>query len=91
MSRGWMRHAACVGQGELFFPPDSEDMASRDVRESRAKAICWPCPVRLRCRDFGIRTDQRYGIWGGTTEADRAHIRRRHSHWNEYQLSLVTA
>lgn len=75
----WTSRAACVGQGHLFFSPEHEDNAHRESREARAKAVCWSCGVRIRCLDFALRTDQKYGIWGGMNEADRTYVRRRHS------------
>jgi hypothetical protein len=42
---------------------------------ARAKAICADCPVRSACFEFGIATRQE-GIWGGTTTAERAVLRR---------------
>ncbi|MGH9060608.1 MAG: WhiB family transcriptional regulator, partial [Acidimicrobiales bacterium] len=43
---------------------------------ARAKAICARCPVRAECLAFALATDQRYGIWGGTSETDRVVIAR---------------
>ena len=53
----WRTRAACRGpETALFFPPSSsERREDRDVRESRAKAICRQCPVRSECLDHALR------------------------------------
>ena len=55
---------------DLFFPHESEDGAP-------AKAICQVCPFRRPCLAFAL-TRQVSGVWGGTTEAERRSLRRRH-------------
>jgi len=39
---------------------------------AEAKAICAICRVRRECLTFALRTGQHHGIWGGTTEDERA-------------------
>ena len=59
----WRTRAACRGpETALFFPPSSsERREDRDVRESRAKAICRQCPVRSECLDHALRVESRTG------------------------------
>jgi WhiB family redox-sensing transcriptional regulator len=67
----WERDAACRGYPEdLWF---SE--LSADTR--RAVAICDTCPVRRPCLDDAMVRNEVWGVWGGTTQADRAALRRR--------------
>ena len=70
----WMSAAACMGEPLEIFYPDTESDADL------AKAICEVCPVRIDCLDYALAnfrgaTDS--GVWGGTTERERAAIRRR--------------
>jgi WhiB family redox-sensing transcriptional regulator len=69
----WRTRAACRGpETALFFPPSSsERREDRDVRESRAKAICCECPVRSECLDHALRVGEAHGIWGGLNEHER--------------------
>ncbi|WP_037861462.1 WhiB family transcriptional regulator [Streptomyces sp. NRRL S-340] len=68
----WQAEAACRGMDSaLFFPPSGERGHARRRREEAAGAVCGPCPVRLLCDDFAVGSGQRYGVWGGRTEADR--------------------
>ena len=71
--RAWQAAALCRGNHSyLFFPPSTvERKDERERRETKAKAICMVCPVRLECLDFAMSIREPYGIWGGLTEADR--------------------
>lgn len=40
----------------------------------RAKAICGACPARLDCLQYALHNDV-WGVWGGTTRAERAALR----------------
>ena len=65
---GWQNRAACAGQEDpdLYFP------APRAPREQLAPmlTVCAGCPVRRSCLAGGLLGCE-YGIWGGTTEAER--------------------
>jgi WhiB family redox-sensing transcriptional regulator len=69
----WQLRAACRGpQAYLFFPPSQpERKDERDIRESRAKAICASCGVRDECLAFALDTREQHGIWGGKNEVER--------------------
>lgn len=71
---GWQERAACRGADvDLFFSHDEAD-------QRQALAYCERCPVRQECLEYAIAHREVYGIWGGTTEAERrALIRRRRS------------
>ena len=73
----WMVAAACLGHTELFFAPDgSESRSQRNYRESLAKAVCHDCAVRAHCLTEALKSDERFGIWGGLTERERRAQRR---------------
>lgn len=40
------------------------------------KRICQDCPVRAQCLEYALETDQRFGVWGGTSERERRKIKR---------------
>lgn len=77
----WMVYAKCqTYDPELFFPNKGGDA----FRQSRkAKAICYgldgrpPCPVLVECCEYAIRYNERFGVWGGMSEGQRAMARRR--------------
>ncbi len=62
---------------ELFFGPDGERQADRERREAMAKNVCADCPVRARCLDHALTAGERYGVWGGLDENERAAETRR--------------
>lgn len=73
----WHNQAACRGEDpDLFFDPDDgmEDPDTRQLRVQAAKQICYHCPVIGDCWQQGLT--EKYGIWGGDTEQQRARIRR---------------
>jgi WhiB family transcriptional regulator, redox-sensing transcriptional regulator len=73
----WMLSANCLGRTHLFFAPDeSESRADRRYRESNAKAVCNACVVRPECLSEALKSDERFGIWGGLTERERRSARR---------------
>ena len=53
----------------LFYPGRGEDCA-------QARAVCEGCSVRADCLDYALKYRVKFGIWGGTTELERRHIRR---------------
>ena len=69
----WRLRAACrYVDSTVFFPPDGERPPQRDARETRAKAICGRCPVIGQCATYAIQYGERYGVWGGLSEQERA-------------------
>jgi WhiB family transcriptional regulator, redox-sensing transcriptional regulator len=70
----WMSLGGCRdADSELFFPISSLGPAQQQIAE--AKAVCAACPVRAACLSYAVETGQPAGIWGGTTEDERRHIR----------------
>ncbi len=70
----WKDQAACGGYpNALFFPgPDAPSPAVE-----RAQAVCAVCAVAERCLEYAFETNQRSGIWAGTTEGERKSLRRK--------------
>ncbi len=69
----WQEKAACRGpHATVFFPPDTfERKEQKELRETRAKAICAQCSVKQPCLDMAIRIREQHGIWGGLNEIER--------------------
>ncbi len=72
----WQAKAACRGpQAAVFFPPTTfERKDEKEIRESRAKAICATCSVRRPCLDYALRIREPHGIWGGLNEVERKQV-----------------
>ena len=71
----WRSAAACRSADPDLVFPISESGPARE-QAAQAQAICATCRVRRECLAFALRTGQIYGIWGGTTEHERAGVRR---------------
>ena len=67
----WTERAACAGTDtEAFYPEKKGD-------GRKAKAVCDTCEVVAECLQDAVNRDERYGIWGGLTEQQRAPLRLR--------------
>lgn len=68
----WQLSARCRSSiyGTRF---DTEDPRAM----SAAKRICHECPVIRTCRDYALRADESFGVWGGLTPQERAQRRYR--------------
>ena len=75
----WQEQAECRHYDNvLFFGPDQgESELEKQTREAEAKAVCRQCPVIEPCLEFAMETNQKYGIWGGMNDKERASLKRR--------------
>ncbi|MFC9734299.1 WhiB family transcriptional regulator [Streptomyces roseolus] len=73
----WRHRAACRDEDpDLFFPEGSTGPALLQIEE--AKSVCRRrCPVSAECLQWALETDQKAGVWGGTSEAERRAMKRR--------------
>jgi WhiB family transcriptional regulator, redox-sensing transcriptional regulator len=71
----WRARAACSGYPNTLFFPTSD--GADDANVERAKAVCAVCPVVEDCLEYALETNQRAGIWGGTSEQERKSLRRK--------------
>ena len=70
----WVQHALCA---KLPIHPDLFYVGkkTRAVDVDAALAVCEACPVRRDCLQNALDYDDPWGIWGGTTEGQRASAR----------------
>ena len=66
----WATFASCKDHPELTFFPQTK------TEEAAALAVCAVCPVRDECLDHALETNERFGVWGGTTEKQRRKLAR---------------
>jgi hypothetical protein len=62
----------CVCDPELFtgpagVEPEDEPPGDRAARIAVAREVCAPCPVRLACLAYALRTRPTAGVWAGLT------------------------
>ncbi len=71
----WRVDASCRDTSpELFFPVGTTGQAV--VQIEQAKQVCEQCPAQDPCLEYALLTNQDSGVWGGTSEEDRRHLRR---------------
>lgn len=66
----WRDEALCAQTDPDAFLPEKGGAALM----AQAIAICNTCPVRQACLDYAVANNE-IGIWGATTNAQRAKIR----------------
>ena len=64
---------ACQGIDTSIFYPD-KDVFTHD-EERMFQRMCTDCPIMMACLEWAL-VHERYGVWGGTTPAQRSRIRR---------------
>jgi WhiB family redox-sensing transcriptional regulator len=66
----WMEDAACTRvDNDLFFP-------EKGTPTKDAKKVCFGCISREACLQYALERGERFGVWGGKSERERASIRR---------------
>ncbi|MDQ2758669.1 MAG: WhiB family transcriptional regulator [Actinomycetota bacterium] len=75
-SYAWQQDGLCRGMSsERFFTEDQEQgQQRRSSRTREAKQLCSQCPVVQLCLTHALAIPETYGIWGGTTAAERTHL-----------------
>lgn len=66
----WADRASCgeVG-GDEWFP-------EKGGSSRAAKKVCGRCEVRQECLEYALEHDERWGVWGGTSERQRRALKR---------------
>ncbi len=76
-STSWMERARCSAvDSAVFFPECPTGPANDRSPYAAARAVCGRCPVTAECLDYALRNHERYGMWGGTTPAQRRTMKR---------------
>lgn len=67
----WTERALCAQTDpEAFFP-------EKGCSTLDAKKVCRACEVRAECLQYALEHDERFGVWGGTSERERRALKRR--------------
>ena len=69
-----MPRASCIRSGIDFFPDPADP--EYEAQCADAKAVCRGCPEFQTCKSWAI-PNERFGIWGGMDEQERAKARKR--------------
>lgn len=68
-NEAWMRQAACVGRGDLFFSDHMRTVVNK------AKRICSECAVKQECLAYALEGGE-VGVWGEMTTNERRKLQR---------------
>lgn len=108
----WGR-AKCLGtmpspEDDAWFDNSDEDSGGYEDITGEGRDFCngeadgKVCPIRHQCLIFALVNNERQGVWGGTSEADRRAIRKKwpwshslgdqpHPEWKWYPPGEVAA
>ena len=75
LAADWRARAGCSGYPNTLFFPTADGLDEGWVE--KAKSVCAVCPVIDECLQYALETNQRSGIWGGTSEKERKSLRRK--------------
>ena len=66
----------CAGRTELMYitreadrPGNRGNYPAEEL--TTARALCGACPCRFPCLEHALSTVELFGVWGGTTPAER--------------------
>lgn len=59
-----------------FGGPEGSRQRDRDQADEWARAVCVSCPAIAACLGLALDRDERHGVFGGLTAAERAGARR---------------
>ncbi len=68
----WHQQAACSGVGVTSFVLTK----AKGTWSEYNRELCEDCPVRQECLETALADRELQGLWGGTTGAERAALRR---------------
>jgi len=76
----WTEEAVCAGQSDtLFFgasdPNKRPQYTVTDIK--RARRLCASCPVAKECLKSSLDHNDEFGVFAGSTRANRVDIRKR--------------
>ena len=67
--KDWSDKAMCKDlDTQVFFPKRGEATAP-------IKVICSVCPVVKPCLEYAMKSGEKFGVWGGTSERERRRMR----------------
>lgn len=69
-AKPWADRANCLDiNPDLMFPNTTTQLAE-------GKKVCAGCVVRTECLEYALVNNEKFGLWGGTSERERARIQR---------------
>lgn len=67
----WSANPAEVAAAvDLFYEDEDDEVVAL------ARSICAGCPARRECLAIAMARNEKYGMWGGLTPAERQRLRR---------------
>ena len=74
MLDGWHERATCRGKPSEWWYSEQTRHGDVPPNMRKALALCYTCPVRVSCAEHAMFYPERYGVWGGTTQAQRRRV-----------------
>lgn len=61
---------------DMFFPEGILGGKGERYSARAAKQVCLLCDVRNQCLKYALDHDERFGVWGGLSERERARLKK---------------
>ena len=71
MLADWKEGKPCSDYPEEFYAE------GRRAQKEAAQVCQLMCPAQERCLLYALEADERFGVWGGTTELERERLRKK--------------
>lgn len=67
----WRFDGECydLSRPDIFYPGKGESL-------KEGKAVCNECAMKQTCLEYALSNNEQFGLWGGTSERERARIRK---------------
>lgn len=59
----WFDEAFCLGE-------DTDSFFEKDLQPALIQNFCSKCPVRKECLNYGLESQNIFGVWGGVRDGD---------------------
>ena len=66
----------CWGLGDIFYLENQPDLNKRDEVARYAVYLCNTCPLLFSCRDYALKANEQFGIWGGLMPEERQKLKK---------------
>lgn len=66
LQENWRGHSICGPEHDkLMYSTERRGSEEHTKAITKARQLCWQCPVRQMCLKSALESNQKFGVWGG--------------------------